>query len=806
MATTNLGAVGTHRGPMPTWSWLAFALALGFAAPAANADTVYQSQDSGSGNNWNTAAIWDGSAPVSTNDYVNRGGTGGQLWTTYGPTTNVAFTGGELVIQGAAGDYGGGRLFLQGTGTRNVANGLTLDGGRIYWDTDGATTLTTGSAITLGAGGGVIQIGSGSTNARTLTVNQAMVGSGGIVVEAGQSNHVVVFSGAGLKTYTGETRIAAGATLRTLTTNVLTTGSGDTNVIGTLEFTGATSVAALTGTGSVNYIGSNNNTLTLGRDGVGDKTFSGVISPGPTFTLNLAKTGNNRQILSGTNAYNGTTTINNGQLRIVGGGLGGTGAVSVATDTTLGTAGTLELENLSVAKSNPINLRGRADASVVHLDNLAGTNTLSGTVTLQNNTSADPDFFNIRSTAGTLILQGNLAANSTQSSQLGLSGAGDGAIQGTINLVATGTSNLRKTGSGTWTLSGAGTNIDGSQVSEGSLRLSGAGTLGLGAVTVDGSGTLGLQGLSANFTNALTLVGRSGTGPAHIDNVAGNNNITQTVTLADGAGTDPDQFLLSSQSGLLTLGALTASGTQNAILDLSGAGDGRLSGAVNLLGGSSAIVKRGAGTWTLNAAVSNVSAVDVVDGTLALTNLANVSGVSTVTVEDAGTVDATGVVVNFNVGTGKRLRGAGTVKGNVTVDGTLEVGVDPLAVDLDFIGNLTFAANSILKIGIDVGTGASDRIDVTGNLSLDSLMDLQLDWLGGVPTHNAYVIASYGLLSGAFSQSLVLPTGYHLDYAYDGQQLIAIARDNPVPAPGTLALIALGGLALGARRRARASA
>ena len=73
--------------------------------------------------------------------------------------------------------------------------------------------------------------------------------------------------------------------------------------------------------------------------------------------------------------------------------------------------------------------------------------------------------------------------------------------------------------------------------------------------------------------------------------------------------------------------------------------------------------------------------------------------------------------------------------------------------------------------------------------------------LGSPLDDPAYVFASYGSLTGSQFASVVdLPSGYQIDYAYQGNSIALI----PVPEPATLALAAIsGGLALALRRRAR---
>lgn len=91
--------------------------------------------------------------------------------------------------------------------------------------------------------------------------------------------------------------------------------------------------------GSVTNGGTSDVTLTI--SGSSNTTFSGVISDGPTNKINLVKDGSGAQILSGNNAYTGTTDILAGTLRFNGDNSAATGAVTVHSGGTLGGTGTI---------------------------------------------------------------------------------------------------------------------------------------------------------------------------------------------------------------------------------------------------------------------------------------------------------------------------------------------------------------------------------------------------------------------------------------------------------------------------------
>ena len=246
------------------------------------------------------------------------------------------------------------------TGTTNstttIPSGMTLtldgllNGGT---STGGTTNIPNSSVLTIAsAGTGALAIGSTNELVVTAGVNNITISapitggsaSGGLTIMGYNSSSLVTLSGA--NTYSGKTTINAGTLVIGAAGGVIPDTSDVTlassNIglrptdgnpsVGILNLNGnSETIGSLSGTGTVTTAVAGSITLTVGASNLSSATFSGVIQ-NPSGTVALTKTGSGIQILSGTNTYTGTTTINGGTLQV---GNGTTGSLNGATGTAL---------------------------------------------------------------------------------------------------------------------------------------------------------------------------------------------------------------------------------------------------------------------------------------------------------------------------------------------------------------------------------------------------------------------------------------------------------------------------------------
>lgn len=327
----------------------------------------------------------------------------------------LTVNGGTLALTGAN-SYTGG-TFLNGgvlsvssdANLGNAAGALSFNGGTLRTTADFASAR----AVGLGAGGGTFQ-----TDAN-LALSSAITGTGNLTKTGAGT---LTLSGANV--FTGGTTIAAGtlalAGAGSLADSSQVVANGAFDISGVAA--AGTGIRRLSGSGTV-ALGGKTLTLTAAQD-----TFSGTIAGAGSLVLAAGT-----QVLEGTNTYSGGTTINSAStLQLGSGGASGAIAGNVSNN------GTLVLN-----RANRLDLGGDISGSGVIRQVGSGMTNLSG---------------NSAAFAGSTSVEGGtLAVN--------------GALGGTVNVLAPG-------------------------------RLQGSGSIGSTTVagTVAPGNSIGTLGVNGNFT------------------------------------------------------------------------------------------------------------------------------------------------------------------------------------------------------------------------------------------------------------------------------------------------------------------
>ncbi len=285
------------------------------------------------------------------------------------------------------------------------------------------------------------------------------------------------------------------------------------------------------------------------------------------------------------------------------------------------------------------------------------------------------------------------------------------------------------TGSAKATLSGIISNSSGTA----GLIKEGYGTLILSVANTYNGGTT-LQTGTLQLGNNASLGATSGTLTVNGGVIKLNN---MTVTVGNLTGTGGTIALDHNNDRTLTIGSGNGTGGnfQGVIADKTGATSGKL-----------ALTKTGTGSITLSGANTYTGATTVNNGTLLINGSTHSS--SAIAVNGTATLGGTGIISNSaTVVSGATLR-PGAPEGTLTVAGGATI-AGKLAITLD---------------------GAGSKLVVNGNLNITGA-SLEVT---GSTVNTVRIIAEYGSRTGTFGSNLNLPTGWFVDYNYQGQNKIAL--------------------------------
>ncbi|MBR2572787.1 MAG: autotransporter-associated beta strand repeat-containing protein [Loktanella sp.] len=606
--------------------------------------------------------------------------------------TNVdalgANAGGTIVADGATLELGEGDFFFGFMEPITLHGAGVADGGALR--SVGVEPIVISGAITLGSAARIT-----SDNLSYMTVNGHINGTNqNLTFDGGGDINVqgVIATGSGTLTkegtgnlylfgnnsFTGNVFVNAGS-LEVVSgaaiddSALVQVASGATFVVRTAE-----TIGNLSGAGSV-FLRAN---LTLGD--ASDRSFSGEISG----VRNLNKQGAGTLTLTGFNTYSGATTISNGTLQVGNGGTTGTlGTGDVVNNATLRFD-----RSDDVTVSNVISGTGNLVKQGAGRLTLSGTNTYSGTTTINEGTLRIGDSSGLGSTAGgTIVADGaTLELLSVVNLNEAITLNGDGVAGGGA---------LRSIGGSTSTISGAitlgsaaritstglirfnaGSSISGPNQNltfdgGGAIDMFGTIATGSGSLTKEGTGTLRLYGNNTFtgdvFVNAGTLQARSGA-------AIGDAALVQVASGADFSVSEAETIGNLSGAGFVSL---------SAELTLGDANDRSFSGVIREFGGARNLIKQGAGTLTLSGANTYTGTTTINGGTLQIgaggtTGSLGTGGVvnnATLRFDRSDDVTVSNVISGtgnlFKQGTGiLTLSGENTYSGTTAIDaGTLRV-------------------------------------------------------------------------------------------------------------------------------------
>ena len=500
-------------------------------------------------------------------------------------------------------------------------------------------------------------------NNRTLTLNNSSTQSfSGIISGSGNftKNGSGSFTLLNNNTYTGATTISGGE----LTAKGLL---GNTNIslaAGTiLGFdAGDDTIGAISGSGLIDI--PSGMTITSNASS-GSTTFSGDLSGDGNFI----KAGNYTLTLSGTNSITGTKTISGGIL-------------SISSDDNLGAVpGSVQSSHLTFSGGT---LQTTANFT---LNTNRGIN-LSGNGTIHTNTSTQLDYGGLITGTGSLTKSGAgtllLSANNNFTGNLNLDG-------GTLSASAVGQLG-RTTGSNTITFDGgtllatADFTLDPSR----GISLDGNGTFNVDAgVTLDYAGVISGSG-------ALT---KSGTGKfllSGANTYSGDTNITAGTLQITGTLADTTDVVVSSGATYTMLMKMTLfnllHGAGNIdiasvkTLQTGDTDDNTISGVIS---GGGSLVKLGSGKLTLSGTNTLTGSIGIQAGTLSISTDRNLGAVP-------GSVVADSIILN---GGTLQSTGTTSLDSNrgVTIYASSTIDVDGSSTDLTVSGIITGGSGANLS-------------------------------------------------------------------------------------------------------------
>ncbi|MEI9898083.1 MAG: autotransporter-associated beta strand repeat-containing protein [Chthoniobacter sp.] len=620
--------------------------------------------------------------------------------TVTGPTALLVTSGDDGSV-----DLNVGAITRLGTGTTLAITGPAS--GSITTTTNKGTLLGPWATYTIGTQPGVSWAGSNADGVLGSFIGeQAYINSTSLSSAPYSSTSNLFLSNTSTSAVTQGDGVTSINTITMRGTNVnrtVTVGAGNTLDLGALG-----GVQLLLGSRSITIGAAGNaGTLTAGTlagaelylsnfDTLNLLTVNSVIANNAGGAVNVIINGVGTTVLTGTNTYTGSTSIDSGILEIQSDGALGT----VDGATLVGADGTLQLTGgRKIAENITINGTGVNGAGA--LFSKTGDNTWNGLITLGSDgaeiTAAQGSTLHLFRTSGTTaVISG--------SHNVIFGGDGD-IIVGSMIGIGTGTTGgtLTKTGAGTLFLTVANTYSGVTTINQGAIQISNATALGVssgsGGTTVNAGGALELAGGITVGSETLTLNGTGVNMGGALRNVSGNNVYSSAITLKTASRINSDAGTLTLSGAITGTFALTLGGEGNILFTspsilgatLTKDGDGTLSGALSDAVGY--VIQNGNVTATLAGSVATVTLTKNTSNTATLSGANTYAGATTVS-DGRLVLDYSGGATVLPVGDAINLSG-----------GALEVAGSSSGATAATLGILTTTnASGLSTLAVDANT------------------------------------------------------------------------------------------------------
>lgn len=344
--------------------------------------------------------------------------------------------------------------------------------------------------------------------------------------------------------YTGSTTNSAG-TLKLLIAKAIPVTNAMIVNNATLDLNGiSTTFGSLAGTSNSGIVTSTQSgTLTLTISGSSSTSYAGIIQNGSATSLSLIKAGASILTLSGTNTYNGTTSINAGVINVQdNSALGSTSAGTIVAN-----GAALQIEGTTSIGAEAITISGTGISNTGAIRNMSSNNSFSGTITILDDASIISDAS--RLTLNTII----------GSKSITIGGTGNLTIGGIINL---GTGALTKIGTGSVILNAVNIYSGLTTISNGILQIGIAKAIPVeNEVNIASGASLDLAGRATTLTAINGLGKITNSSASTIDFIiSGTSTNTFNGIIEDGNGGGKIQLIKTGSNTLVLTGSNTYTG------------------------------------------------------------------------------------------------------------------------------------------------------------------------------------------------------------------------------------------------------